>query len=99
MDGKKDHRRLTSLRPSPSGSVGFGLKPAYVKSGRKEGGMKTKSAYEQAERRRLIKAGYVPIRAKYDTAGNCLTCGECGRCPGYHPMNGKGDPINWPKAT
>ena len=26
--------------------------------------------------------------AVYDSAGNCTTCGEAGRCPGRHPQLG-----------
>jgi hypothetical protein len=28
--------------------------------------------------------GHEAIPAKYDDGGNCLYCGESGRCPGYH---------------
>jgi hypothetical protein len=32
----------------------------------------------------LRRRGIPHSPAQYDTAGNCLTCGECGRCPGVH---------------
>ncbi len=42
------------------------------------------SAFAAAVRRELKRAGEVPVRADIDEAGNCTTCGECGRCPGWH---------------
>lgn len=32
----------------------------------------------------LRRQGIPHSPAQYDEAGNCLTCGECGRCPGVH---------------
>ena len=32
----------------------------------------------------LRKMGIPHSPAQYDAAGNCLTCGEAGRCPGVH---------------
>lgn len=32
----------------------------------------------------IINAGYLPKKPKRDRDGICLTCGETGRCPGYH---------------
>lgn len=32
----------------------------------------------------LRRMGIPHSPAQYDKAGNCLTCGECGRCPGVH---------------
>ena len=49
-----------------------------------------RNGYNQAVRRAFLKAGYTPIRAQYNPAGDCLTCGECGRCPGYHAAQGTG---------
>lgn len=34
--------------------------------------------------RAITRHGLQPIRAQYDTAGNCTICGEAGRCPGWH---------------
>ena len=45
---------------------------------------KSRESYFQAVKRRLKAHGLKPERAKYDSAGNCLACGEAGRCPGYH---------------
>lgn len=42
------------------------------------------SAYRKAVKREIIRMGEAPIYAQYDDAGNCLTCGECDRCPGVH---------------
>ena len=44
----------------------------------------SRKAYEAAVKHGLIRQGKHPIKARYDRAGNCLICGECGRCPGYH---------------
>ena len=33
---------------------------------------------------RLRRLGIPHSPAQYDEDGNCLTCGECGRCPGVH---------------
>jgi hypothetical protein len=32
----------------------------------------------------LRRMGFPHSPAQYDAGGNCLTCGECGRCPGVH---------------
>ena len=32
----------------------------------------------------LRRQGIPHSPAQYDESGNCLTCGECGRCPGVH---------------
>lgn len=32
----------------------------------------------------LRRRGIPHSPAHYDAGGNCLTCGECGRCPGVH---------------
>ena len=32
----------------------------------------------------LRRRGIPHAPAQYDAGGNCLTCGECGRCPGVH---------------
>ena len=39
--------------------------------------------------RALLRAGYYPVKPRYDDNGDCLICGECGRCPGWH----KGEPL------
>lgn len=35
-------------------------------------------------RNTIVQNGEIPVQAKYDTKGNCLYCGESGRCPQYH---------------
>ena len=42
------------------------------------------AAFAEAIAARLRKLGIPNSPAQYDEAGNCLTCGECGRCPGVH---------------
>ena len=37
----------------------------------------------------LELAGYVPFKAVKDYAGNCVYCGEAGRCPGWHIYDGR----------
>ena len=44
----------------------------------------TEAQYKARVRRELIRAGKKPVKAVYDEAGNCTTCGEAGRCPGWH---------------
>lgn len=41
-------------------------------------------AYQKAVKRAFLKQNIMPVKATYDTAGNCLQCGECGQCPGWH---------------
>ena len=41
-------------------------------------------AFYAAIKREIRRRGYKPVRAHWDAAGNCLICGECGRCPGWH---------------
>ena len=42
------------------------------------------AAFAEAIAAHLRKLGIPHSPAQYDEAGNCLTCGECGRCPGVH---------------
>ena len=46
----------------------------------------SQSHYAMAIRQALEDIHATPIRAEYDAAGNCIYCGECGRCPGYHAI-------------
>ena len=50
----------------------------------------SREAYAKAIRRALENIHATPIRAEYDAAGNCIYCGECGRCPGYHAVKSIG---------
>lgn len=49
----------------------------------------SRRAYYKAVKRAFSKYGITPARAAYDAEGNCLQCGECGRCPGWHLPPGK----------
>lgn len=40
--------------------------------------------YEALYRKALIRRGQRPFKAKFDTAGLCIYCGEGKRCPGWH---------------
>lgn len=43
------------------------------------------AAYRAAVRVFVVRAsGRLPVPAREDPAGNCLACGEAGRCPGWH---------------
>ena len=44
----------------------------------------SRAAYKRATAAEFRRAGVVPVKAQYDTAGNCTVCGEAGRCPGWH---------------
>ncbi len=44
----------------------------------------TQALYTKAISDYLREHGIPHAPAKYDDKGNCLTCGECGRCPGVH---------------
>jgi len=47
---------------------------------------KSMSGYYAAIRASIKRQGMQPIRAIDDRAGNCIFCGEAGRCPGYHAL-------------
>lgn len=44
----------------------------------------SRKAFTAHVRRQIIKAGFTPVKATEDDAGNCTICGESGRCPGWH---------------
>ena len=46
-----------------------------------------RAACYKANRLEILANGLQPVRAKCDEQGNCTTCGEAGRCPGWHPAN------------
>ena len=50
----------------------------------------SREAYAKAIRQALEDIHATPIRAEYDYAGNCIYCGEAGRCPGYHAVKSIG---------
>lgn len=41
-------------------------------------------ALEQRNKQAILNAGHIPIRAILDDSGDCVICGEAGRCPGWH---------------
>lgn len=44
----------------------------------------SREAFEDAQRAAIESRGLTPIRAQYDNRGDCFTCHESGRCPGWH---------------
>ena len=48
---------------------------------------KSRKAHVEQNRRAILNAGCMPIKSIQDEAGNCIFCGECGRCPGYHTLD------------
>jgi len=44
----------------------------------------SRDEFHRRVHRAIREAGHKPVRAEYDQAGNCITCGEAGRCPGWH---------------
>lgn len=44
----------------------------------------TQKQYYAKNKRTIIKLGHIPIKAQFDKEGNCLFCGEAGRCSGWH---------------
>ena len=44
-----------------------------------------RAACYKANRLEILANGLKPVRAECDAQGNCTTCGEAGRCPGWHP--------------
>ena len=50
---------------------------------------KSEAAYYARNKRVIARAGYHPIKATFDSAGNCVVCGESGRCPGWHTEDEK----------
>lgn len=41
-------------------------------------------AHTRAVRKEIAAMGHVFVPAHHDEAGNCIYCGEAGRCPGVH---------------
>lgn len=40
--------------------------------------------YAEKQRKAIKMSGRTPVKAILDAGGNCIYCGEAGRCPGYH---------------
>jgi hypothetical protein len=58
--------------------------------------MTTQAKYYESQRMALVSAGVQPIKAEFDCAGNCTTCGEAGRCPGWHaPRDAKLETVDY----
>lgn len=45
---------------------------------------RTRHAFQLYYWTQLREAGKKTHIARYDAAGNCTSCGESGRCPGWH---------------
>lgn len=45
---------------------------------------KSERAFSDRVRKVIVKNGFTPIKGKKDRGGNCLICGESGRCLGWH---------------
>lgn len=43
-------------------------------------------AAEDAVKRLIVAANMRPVPGRRDRAGNCVICGESGRCPGWHTI-------------
>ena len=50
-------------------------------------GFQSRVEYRKVATRLLKQHGHLVRYAEYDRAGNCVTCGEAGRCPGVHIVN------------
>ena len=50
---------------------------------------RTRRQYERQVYATFRRAGVSPIKAVMDEAGNCVACGEAGRCPGWHLNDGR----------
>jgi hypothetical protein len=63
--------------------------------------IKTRFQYLADQRKKIAGMGLTPVKATYDRAGNCVFCGEAGRCPGWHTVEeikrllSRYDVINW----
>lgn len=44
----------------------------------------TRAGYQRAIRSAILRHRWTPVQAEYTAAGNCVFCGEAGRCPGWH---------------
>lgn len=44
----------------------------------------TQKQYYAKIKKLIIQTGNIPIKAQFDENGDCLFCGEAGRCPGWH---------------
>jgi hypothetical protein len=47
----------------------------------------TCAAYRARNHDAVMAATGSAVRAEFDQGGNCLFCGESGRCPGWHTVD------------
>lgn len=47
----------------------------------------TCAAFYERNKRAIIAATGQAVPAEFDGAGNCVICGEAGRCPGWHTVD------------
>lgn len=47
----------------------------------------TCAAFYARNRSAIMEATGSAVRAELDTRGNCIFCGESGRCPGWHTVD------------
>ena len=52
--------------------------------GEMKGATMTQKQYYAKMKKEILRSGCIPVKAIQDEAGNCIICGECGRCPGWH---------------
>ena len=45
------------------------------------------AAFYARNRQAIMAASGSAVRAECDEAGNCIICGEAGRCPGWHTVD------------
>lgn len=62
----------------------IGLQLTHKRYAYGKGPFESSNAFIAAISVELRRQGIPHSPAQYDEAGNCLTCGECGRCPGVH---------------
>lgn len=62
-------------------------------------GFENLEAYHRWVKRRLEFEGFKPLKALTDEAGNCVICGEAGRCPGYHTEEEFSSEARWPELA
>ncbi len=48
--------------------------------------IKSRKNFMAHQKQIIIRDGKMPIKATYDNGGDCVFCGEAGRCPGWHTL-------------
>jgi len=85
--------------PSRGGTRGRKRSTMKIEIHDNPGPREMQDQFEERERRAIIASGRRAIRATYDDAGNCTTCGEAGRCPGYHAAEPERIPLRHANAA